>query len=318
MCKGWRVATLSLILLISTTLCGKLAHADSTPASSIAGEERLKVWLAASGFAHKLDYIRIGVGPHPDPKFALDGMIQHWELRFVTAGSNPTEEASRFEQLLADYQRNHSIALSEKLLYQFTDAFELEPQNACVDLHVLDNVFYIYLSRSDGSLAVSKTTRAAFDTFSITIPTVAPQEQFRTHMGKQSAPDSNAMRNAVEKFLRAYLASIQPKDGPAPEIITDVHRQDGFLRMFVNGAKGVVTEYWEWMDIAVLFHPHASAGNAQDSQWDFVSNVEVKYASGPRETHPKDADMDYASRMAQFRTQLNQQLQANLERGIHD
>jgi hypothetical protein len=184
---------------------------------------------------------------------------------------------------------------------------------------VLDNVFYVYLSRSDGSLVVSNTARAAFDTFSVTIPTVAPQEQFRAHMGKQSAPDSNAVRNAVEKFLRTYLASVQPKNGPPPEITTDVRRQDGFLRVFVHGAKGVVTDgYWEWMDIAVLFHTQATAGKAQDSQWDFVSIVEVKYASSPRETHPKDADLDYASRLAQFRTQLNQQLQANLERSIHD
>jgi hypothetical protein len=322
MCKGWRVTTFSLILLISTTRNGQLSHAqasDSASASSIASAERLKAWLTASGLADKLDYVRIGVGPNPDPKFALDGMIQHLEFRFVTAGSDQTEEAARFEKLLADYQRDHASALPEKLLYLFVDTFAIEPQNACVDLHLLDSVYSVYLSRSDGSLVVSKVARAAFDTFSVTIPTVAPQEQFRTHLGKQSTPDPKAVRDAIEKFLRTYLASVQVKGGPTPEIITDARRQDGFLRMFVNGAKGVVTDgYWEWMDIAVLFHPEAAAGQGQDTQWDFVCNVEVKYASSPREAHPTDADLDYARRVAQFRTQLNQKLQASLEKGIHD
>jgi hypothetical protein len=304
-------------------LNGRLSQAqapDSTPASSIASEEKFKAWLTSSALAGKFDIIRIGVGPNPDRHFALDGMIQHLELRFVTAGSDEAEEAARFEKLLADYQRDHARSLPEKLLYEFADLLGVDPRNACVDLHLFDVVFDVYISRSDGSLVVSKGgERAAFDAFSVTIPATAPQEQFRTHIAKQSAPDPKAVRDAIEKFLRTYLASVQAKGSPTPVIITDAHRQDGFLRLLVNGAKGMVTDgYWEWMDIAVLFHEEPTEEKGKDSQWDFVCNVEVKYASSPRETHPTDADFDYARRVAQFRMQLNQQLQASLEKGIHD
>lgn len=320
MCKGWQITTFSLILLISPALHGRESNAqapNSTSSDSIASEQRLKAWLRASGLAQRLDYLRIGVGPHPDPKFALDGMIQHLELRVVTAGSDQTEEAAKFEKFLADYQRQHAIALPEKLLYEFADVSAIEPRTGCVDLHLFDSVYSVYLSRSDGSVVVSQVSRADFDAFSVTIPTVAPQEQFRSHLGKQSAPDSKAVRDVVEKFLRTYLASVQSKGGSPPEIITDARRQDGFLRMFVNGTKGAVTDgYWEWMDIAVIFHPVTDKG--PDSLWEFICNVEVKYASSRHETSPKDADLDFPNQTSQFRTQLNQKLQATLEKGIHD
>jgi hypothetical protein len=247
-------------------------------------------------------------------------MIQHLELRFVTAGSDRSEEAARFEKLLAEYQRDHARALSEKLLYEFVDAFALNPRNACVDLHLYDTVYSVYFSRSDRSLVVSKGgDRAAYDAFSVTIPASAPQEQFRIHVGQQSGPDPKAVRDAVERSLTAYLGSVQIKGGPKPEILTDVHRQDGYLRLLVNGAKGMVTNgYWEWLDIAVFFHQNPASEKQKDSEWDFVCNVEVKYASSPRETHPTDADFDYQGPVKDFRTRLAQQLQASLEKGIHD
>src|SRR6266849_889063 len=117
MCKGWRVTIFSLILLTSPMLNGRLSYAqssDSTPANSSESDNRLKAWLASAGLRGKFDILRIGLGPHPDPRFALDGMIQHLELRFVTASSNRDEEAARFERLLADYQRDHATALVEK------------------------------------------------------------------------------------------------------------------------------------------------------------------------------------------------------------
>lgn len=323
MLKDLRVTIFSLILVISPTVSRTLSHAqasDSTTANSSENEGRVKAWLTSAGLANKFDIIRIGAGPHPDPAFAFDEMIQHLELRFVTAGSDRAEEAARFEKLLADYQRDHASALPEKLLYEFVDAFALDRRNACVELHLYDTIYYVYFSRGDGSLVVSKGgDRAAYDAFSVTIPASAPQEQFRTHLGQQSAPDPKTVGDAVEKFLRTYLGSVQVKGGPKPEILTDVHRQDGYLRLLVNGAKGMVTDgYWEWLDIAVFFHQDPAVEKGKDSQWDFVCNVEVKYASSPRETRPTDADFDYAKRVADFRTQLGQQLQASLEKGIHD
>jgi hypothetical protein len=321
--KELRVTIFSLILYIVPMVNARQSHAqvtDSTPANSSENEGRVNAWLTSAGLARNLKIIRIGDGPHPDPHFAFDRMIRHLELRFVTAGSDRAEEAARFEKLLADYQRDHASALSEKLLYEFVDAFALDPRNACVDLHLYDTIYYVYFSSSDGSLVVSKGgDRAAYDAFSVTIPALAPQEQFHAHLGQQSAPDPKAVRDAVERFLRAYLGSVRIKGGPKPEILTDVHRQDGYLRLLVNGAKGMVTDgYWEWLDIAVFFHQDPVMEKGKDSQWDFVCNVEVKYASSPHEAHPTDADFDYPRRVADFRTQLGQQLQASLEKGIHD
>jgi hypothetical protein len=318
-----RITVFSLILLTVPMVNATQSHAqilDSPSANSTENEGRVKAWLTSAGLSRSFEVIRIGNGPHPDPHFAFDGMIQHLELRFVTAVSDRVEESVRFEKLMADYQRDHARALSEKLLYEFVDAFALDPRNACVDLHLYDTIYYVYFSRSDGSLVVSKAgDRAAYDAFSVTIPALAPQEQFRTHLGQQSAPDPKVVRDAVERFLRAYLGSVQIQAGPKPEILTDAHRQDGYLRLLVNGAKGMVTDgYWEWLDIAVFFHQDPAVGKGKDSQWDFVCNVEVKYASSPRETRPTDADFDYPRRVANFRTQLGQQLQASLEKGIHD
>jgi hypothetical protein len=319
-----RIAIFSLILLTAPMVSVRQSEAQisrSAPASLTENEGRINAWLTSAGLAKSFDIIRIGEGPHPDPHYAFDGMIQHLELRFVTASSDRAAGAARFEKLLADYQRAHASALSEKLLYEFVDVFTLDPRNACVDLHLYDTSYYIYFSRSDGSLVVSKDRdrAAAYDPFSVTIPALAPQEQFHSRLGPQSAPNPKAVGDAVEKFLRAYLGSVQNKSGPKPEILTDVHRQDGYLRLLVNGARGMVTDgYWEWLDIAVFFHQDPAAENGKDTRWDFVCNVEVKYASGPRETHPTDADFDYPKQVADFRTRLGQQLQASLEKGIHD
>lgn len=314
-----RAAIVGLIALTLPML--RLSRAQA-PAATTAGENEagIRGWLASAGLEKTFDVIRIGEGPHPDTHFAFDGMIEHLELRFVTATADRAQETARFERLLADYQAAHATSLPGKLLYEFVDAFALDPRNACVDLHLYETVYSIYFSRTDGSLVVLKAgDRAAYDPFSVTIPATAPPEQFRTRLGQQSAPSPKAVGDAVEKFLRAYLGSIQNKNGPKPEIVTDAHRQDGYLRLLVNGARGMVTNgYWEWLDIAVFFHQNPAGEKGKDSQWDFVCNVEVKYASGPRETHPTDADSDYPRQVASFRTKLGQQLQASLEKGIHD
>ena len=319
--KMLRAAIFGLIPLAVPMVSVRQSRAQisrSTPAKE--NEDRIREWLSSAGLAKTFYVIRIGDGPHPDPQYAFDGMIQHLELRFVTATSDQGQEAARFSKILADYQEAHASALSGKLLREFIDAFALEPRNACVDLHLYDTTYCIYFSRADGSLVVSKggNRAAAYDPFSVTIPALAPQEQFRTRLG-QSPPSPKAVGDAVERFLRAYLGSVQSKGGPKPEILTDVHRQDGYLRLLVNGARGMVTDgYWEWLDIAVFFHQRQAAEKGNDSQWDFVCNVEVKYASSPREPHPTDADSDYARQLARFRTQLGAQLQASLEKGIHD
>jgi hypothetical protein len=246
-------------------------------------------------------------------------MIPHLELRFITAGSDQGQEAARFERLLADYQRDHARTLPEKLLYEFVDAFAIDPRNACIDLHLYDVVYYIYFSRSDGSVVVLRggNRDVKLDEFPVTIPAVAPQEQFRSHVGKQSAPDAKMVRDAVDKFLRTYLASVEGKGGPAP--ITGERTQDNVLKISVNGTKGMVTGgYWEWYDIAVIFYPAPSAAIGKDSQWEFICMVEVKYASNARDTHPQDAESDFPRQVTQFRTQLKQQLQASLEKGTHD
>ena len=323
MYKSRLITIFNLILVTSLILNGRLSHAqvsDSAPVNPNENEGRLRAWLASAGLAKTFEIIRIGVGPHPDRRFALDGMIQHLELRFVTESPIPAEEAARFEKLLADYQREHASSLPEKLLNEFVNVFAIDPRNACVDLHLYDSVYSIYFSRDDDSLVISQgPARGDYDAFSVTIPGLAPQEQFRAHLGNQSAPDSKAVRDAIEKFLRTYLGSTQGKGSPQPEIITDARRQDGYLRLLVSGAKGMVTDgYWEWLDIAVFFHQDPASATGKDSQWDFVCNVEVRYASSARETRPTDADFDFARQVAQFRTRLNQQLQANLEKGIHE
>jgi len=318
-------ATISTLILLTVPMVNvRQSHAqvsDSTPANSTENEARVNAWLTSAGLKSNIEIIRTGDGPHPDPHFAFDGMIQHLELRFVTADSDRAAEAARFQKLLDDYQRDHATALSEKLLHEFADILALDPRNACVDLHLYGTIYHVYVSRSDGSLVVSKEKERSptYDVFAVNIPALAPQEQFRTHLGRQSAPDPKAVRDSVEMALRAYLGSVQPKGGPKPEIFPDVHRQDGFLRMFVKGAKGMVTDgYWEWLDIAVFFHQDPTVEKGKESLWDFVCNVEVKYASSPHETHPTDADSADPRRVAEFRTRLIQQLQARLEKGIHD
>lgn len=317
--KDLRAAILSFILLAAPMTQSHAQTSNSVPAPPGASLDSINEWLKSAGLAKTFAIVRIGEGPHPDPQYAFDGMIRHLELRFETAESDRAQGSARFERMLADYQRDHARALPEKLFYMFVHSFALDPRNACVDLHLYDSTYYIYFSRTDGSLTVSKSDRAAYDTFSVNIPASAPQEQFRTRIGQQSAPDSKAVRDAVERFLRTYLGSAQPKGAPKPEILADLKRQDGYLRLLVNGARGMVTDgYWEWLDIAVFFHQDPATEKGKDSQWDFVCNVEVKYASSPAESHPKDADTRFSKPLADFRTKLGQQLQASLEKGLHD
>jgi hypothetical protein len=323
MSERLRITIANLILLIVPMLIGAPSHAQASAANSVDSNESqktMKAWLSSAGLADTFDIVRIGPGPHPDPQFAMDGMIHHLELRFVAASSDQAKGAAHLQMLLADYERDHAIALTEKLLYEFADALAVDPRDVCVDLHLYDVVYYVYLSRSDGSLVVSKASRASYDVFSVTIPSVAPQEQFRTHFAKQSAPDAKSVRGAVETFLRTYLESMHGQGSAKPEITADMRRQDeGYVHLLVSGVRGTVTDgYWEWLDIAVIFHQDPAPATGKDSVWNFICNVEVKYASSPRETRPTDADFDYPRQVAHFRTQLGQQLQANLEKGIHD
>lgn len=323
MCERLRLTIVTLVLVVVPILIDKPSHAqltDSRSGSSSRNEVALRAWLKSADLADKFDIVRIGPGPHPDPKFALDGMISYLELRFITPSSNRVEGAARFQKLLSDYQTDHGIALPEKLLYVFANTFAIDPWNACLDLHLYDSVYSVYYSRSDGSLVVSEVHRSTYDVFPVTIPAVAPKEQFRAHLATQAGPDAKSVRDAVENFLKAYIEAKQGKGNAKLEITPDVHRQDqGYVRLFVTGVKGMVTPppgFWEWLDIAVIFHPIAATG--KDSQWNFICNVEVKYASSSHETRPTDADLDYPSQVAGFRSQLEKQLQANLEKGIHD
>ena len=120
-----RAAIPILMLLSVATVNVRPSHAqvpDSNSAKPTEYEGRINAWLTSAGLKKDLEIIRIGSGPHPDPRFAFDGMIQHLELRFVTAGSDQAGEAARFQKLLDDYQKIHATALSEKLLYEFADA----------------------------------------------------------------------------------------------------------------------------------------------------------------------------------------------------
>jgi hypothetical protein len=324
MYKWVRIAILSLTVLarpvLSTAVvnapASKSAQDDGQPSSQ--SRATFEGWMNSTGLSEQFEILRIGLGPHPDPELADDSLIQHLELRFRTRNSNEADEIARFQQFLGKYQAKYSMALPGKLFYEFVHAFALDRQKACVDLHVMESVYSVYVSHQDSSLVVQEGGNRSPSRFSIMIPAIAPQEQFRTHGGKQSAPNPKYVSDAVEKILTTYLVEAnQSKAGVKPEITPE--RDDGYLGLNVRGLKALVTDrYWEWMSIDVEFHNEPGNAKGSDSQWKFSCYLSVKYASSPREKSPTDADSDYPSQVANFRNKLVDQLQRNLEKGIHD
>ena len=278
---------------------------------------RFQAWMNTTGLSDHFDLIRIGSGPHPDPTLAMDSLIQHLELRFRDEASNTADKIAHFQEVLNQYQAQHSTGLPAKLFYEFVHDFALERLKACVDFHTGEVIYSTYVSRQDSSLIVRESGKRSPSRFSALIPPMAPQEKFTTRAGGQSLPTAKYVSDAVEKILTAYLIDADQRAGAKPDITPE--RMDGYLGLNVQGAKALVTDrFWEWMSIDVEFYPDPGSTKEQASQWTFFCHLNVKYASSPREKSPTDAESDYPMQVANFRKKLVDQLQRNLEKGIHD
>ena len=319
------IATLPLILPGIEISTSGLTHAQAPQSTSRdvnPKESAMQSWLASAGLGDQFDVIRVGTGPHPDKKYGFE-MIEHLELRFKTATSSEASEAERFQMILAKFETDHAMALSEKLFDTFVDMSGIDSRDACVDLHIFDVIYGIYLSRTDGSLVVSEEgERSGPEAFSVKIPVYAPQQRFQAHMEKQAALDPKQVQAAVHNTLKAYFDGISSKGNSKPDITPDT-THDYYLRLTVDGVRGIVTDgYWEHIVILVVFSPDATAAadaaKGKNALWNFVCNVDLQYASSQHEQRKKDADMDYPSQAAAFRTKLVHQLQTDMEKGTHD
>ena len=277
-------------------------------------------WMSSTGLSRDFEIVRIGDGPYPDPELADAPFIQHLELRFLTRKSIEADETARFQQLLDKYQAGHPTTLPEKIFYEFTHTFALQRREACVDLHVMEAVYSVYLPRGRSELVVLAGGNRSPRLFSVTIPAIAPQEQFRIRGGKQSAENPKDMTDAVEKILTTYLVDANKAKGAAtPDITPERDYAYGYLGLTVQGVKGLVTDhYWEWLSIEVQYHNEPTDPPAKQTLWKFSCSVHVRYASGPHEKSPSDADSDYPQQVVNFRNKLVDQLQKTLERGSHD
>src|SRR5258708_16652002 len=102
-----RITALTLVLSgipISTSGPTYAQAPQAAPASAADdNESALKQWLASAGLGDTFNVIRVGEGPHPDPKYDLE-MIQHFEILFIAASSDQASDAARFQKIFADYE----------------------------------------------------------------------------------------------------------------------------------------------------------------------------------------------------------------------
>ena len=285
----------------------------------------LEDWMRASGIAPQFTIARIGPGPHPDSQLADEPDIQHLELRFSAQSSVETDEVARFQTVLTEYEAAHAATLPERIFYEFTQRFHLPRRQACVDFHVMETEYSVFVDPKGAELIVTKVeSRGIPKHFSVSIPANVPiraassKEQFRLTPQHTRVWSPKDVREYLNTTLHDYFFDANQRMGLGkPEIIAEADDADpGYLDLRIGGVYGLVTQkYWEWMRVNLVFYTEDKPQSAQSALWRFSCSVDVKYASSAHEQSPQDTDPPYLADLLKFRDKLVEQIQQSLTKG---
>jgi len=315
------------VLLAMTSLLNAQTRDSEQGLASRNEQKKLEAWMSASGIAPQFRIARIGLGPHPDPGLADADDIHHLELLFVAQSPVEAEEVTRFEKFLGEYEEKHGTTLPEKIFYEFIGRFHLGRRQACVDFHVMEAEYSVYVKPTGSELTVERLKERDLPRhFSVSIPggvpsATAPNEKFRVTAAQKRPWSPIDIREYLHHQLEAYFVDVNQHMGlQKPEIIAETDdAYPGYLGLTVQGERGLVTkQYWERMRVNIEFHADDTASHAEQMLWKFSCSLGVKYASSAHEESPQDADPAYLADLLKFRDKLVEYIQRSLTKGDHD
>jgi hypothetical protein len=320
--KTW----LAVLLAMTSLLNAQMPESDGGSTSQ-SEQKKLEAWMRSSGMAPQFKIVRIGLGPHPDVGLADADDIHHLELLFVPQSSVEAQEVARFETFLRAYEEKHGTTLAEKTFYEFTERFHFGRRQACVDFHVMETEYSVFVKPTSSELTVVQLpTRDLPRHFTVSLPgsvpsAMAANEKFGVTAGRKRPWSAVDIREYLHHQFDAYFLDINQHMGlQKPEIVAEADdAYPGYLGLTVQGVRGLVTkQYWERMRLNIEFHADDAPDRGQQMLWKFSCSLGVKYASSIHEESPQDADPAYLADLLKFRDKLIEYIQQSLAKGNHD